>query len=136
MAVDMVNRLLLPERQLLPDELTVETEQKHENQLLARLLDADDVAVLKQTILSLRQRNTVDARRVGIRQILVVPLAEIVGELSLRMCEERILKGDFGLASATEQTSPPEGQAPFHLKLNRFAADADRDELCRLHEIP
>ena len=91
MAVDMVNRLLLPERQLLPDELTVETEQEHENQLLARLLDADDVAVLKQTVLSLWQRNTVDARRVGIRQILVVPLAEIVGELSLRMCEERIL---------------------------------------------
>ena len=136
MAVDMVNRLLLPERQLLPDELTVETEQEHENQLLARLLDADDVAVLKQAILSLRQRNTVDARRVGIRQIFVVPLAEIVGELSLRMCEERILERDLGLVSATEQTSPPDAKALLHLKLNRFTADADRDELRRLHEIP
>ena len=136
MAVDMVDRLLLPERQLLPDELTVEAEQEHEDQLLACLLDADDVAILKQTILPLRQRDTIDARRVGVRQILVVPLAEIVGEPALRMCEEGILERDLCLVSASEQPSAPDRQALLHLELNRFAADSDRDELCRLHEIP
>ena len=136
MAIDMVDRLFLPERQLLPDELTVEAKQEHEDQLLACLLDADDVAILKQTILPLRQRDAIDARRVGVRQILVVPLAEIVGEPALRMCEEGILERDLGLVSTAEQPSAPDRQALLHLKLNRFAADSDRDKLCRLHEIP